>query len=442
MKNWKKSVCLILVTLFLVGCGGTGETTEKPSKQPTEITNGGDTETSQKDTQVMSVTAGEDKGNGKESESESQTEQSEQTEQSTQSEQSIQSEQSTQSKIDSQEPPKTFTIRMVGDVLLHDRVEEAAVQEDGSRDFSALFTHTKHLIESADLAIVNQEVILGGEELGIDGYPCFNGPFEVADALVEAGFDVVCHGTNHALDKGRDGILNCLNYWDTTYPTVEVLGIHDSEEDAEELCVIETEIGKLAILNYTYGTNGIKLPKDMPYAVDYLQEDKVKEEIARAKESADFVIVCPHWGTEYRLEKDEMQKKWSQIFSEAGADLVLGTHPHVIEPMEWVGDTLIYYSLGNYVNWTSGKGEGVTNRMVGGMAEIILERNENDEITIANADAIPLVTHLEEGTNGVTVYEFDKYTEDLANQNAIQKQDAAFSYQTVEDLISTVWFVE
>lgn len=430
MKNWKKSVCMILVTLFLVGCGGTGEATEKTSKQPTEITNGGDTETSQKDTQAMSVTAGEDKGNGKESESESQTEQS------------TQFEQLVQSEIDSQEPPKTFTIRMVGDVLLHDRVEEAAVQEDGSRDFSALFTHTKHLIESADLAIVNQEVILGGEELGIDGYPCFNGPFEVADALVEAGFDVVCHGTNHALDKGRDGILNCLNYWDTTYPTVEVLGIHDSEEDAEELCVIETEIGKLAILNYTYGTNGIKLPKDMPYAVDYLQEDKVKEEIARAKESADFVIVCPHWGTEYRLEKDEMQKKWSQIFSEAGADLVLGTHPHVIEPMEWVGDTLIYYSLGNYVNWTSGKGEGVTNRMVGGMAEIILERNENDEITIANADAIPLVTHLEEGTNGVTVYEFDKYTEDLANQNAIQKQDAAFSYQTVEDLISTVWFVE
>ena len=135
--------------------------------------------------------------------------------------------------------PPTVTIIMVGDVLLHTRVEESATTEDGSFDFAPIFANMKDEVAAADLALVNQEVIIGGEELGISGYPTFNAPYEVADELVDTGFDVICHATNHALDKGKRGLTNCLNYWQEHYPDIAVLGIHDSKEDQEEIYITE-----------------------------------------------------------------------------------------------------------------------------------------------------------------------------------------------------------
>lgn len=195
----------------------------------------------------------------------------------------------------------SVTLVMVGDVLLHTPVAESGEQEDASYSFDALFAQTASVIQEADLALVNQEVILGGTELGISGYPAFNAPYELGDALMNAGFDVVLHGTNHALDKGKRGIENCLDFWEEKYPQTTVLGIHDSQEDSKELYVYEQDGMKIAILNYTYGTNGIEPPSDMPYAVDMLEMEKVAADIERAKELADFTIVCPHWGTEYYL---------------------------------------------------------------------------------------------------------------------------------------------
>ena len=229
--------------------------------------------------------------------------------------------------------PTTVSITMVGDILLHTPVEKSALQEDGSYSFDTIFERLANDIQSADLAIVNQEVILGGEELGISGYPAFNAPYSVGDALVNAGFDVVCHGTNHALDKGKKGLINCLNFWKETYPEIGVLGIHDSQESQDQMYIYEKEGIRIAVLNYTYGTNGIALPKDMPYAVDLLKEAKVISDLQKAEELADFTIVCPHWGTEYQLKQSAEQETWTRLFVKHGADLILGTHPHVIQPM-------------------------------------------------------------------------------------------------------------
>lgn len=344
----------------------------------------------------------------------------------------------------SQESPHINLI-MVGDILLHTPVEESALQEDGSYCFDKIFENTREELQAADLALVNQEVILGGEELGISGYPAFNAPYAVGDALVEAGFDVVCHGTNHALDKGKKGILNCLAFWEESYPEIGVLGIHDSAEEEDEIYIYEQDGISIAILNYTYSTNGIAMPADMPYAVDMLDQEKVLEDIRLAEEQADFTIVCPHWGTEYRLEADSSQEKWTRLFLENGVDLVLGTHPHVIEPIEWVKDEetgqemLVYYSLGNYVNWTSSSGEGIANRMVGGMAQVTIGRKEDGKVFIEDYGVEPVVAHLEKGVNGVTVYFLEEYTEELAAANEIVKQDSAFSLQYCERLCEQVW---
>ena len=331
-----------------------------------------------------------------------------------------------------------ITLVMVGDILLHTPVAESARTEEGTYDFSAVFANLQEDIKAADLALVNQEVIIGGQELKVSGYPSFNAPYELGDALVEAGFDVILHATNHTLDKGKRGVINCLTFWQENYPEKVILGIHDSEEDQEEIYVYEQDGIRIAILNYTYGTNGITLPDDMPYAVDLLQRERVIKDLGRAQELADFVIVCPHWGTEYRLEESAAQKEWAQLFADNGADLVLGTHPHVIEPVKWVDDTLVYYSLGNFVNWTSGTREGVANRMVGGMAQITIGRDENGEAVIKDYGVMPLVCHLEKGFGGVTVYPLEEYTEELAGKNEIVKQDADFSLKYCRELCERV----
>lgn len=342
-----------------------------------------------------------------------------------------------------------YTIIMVGDVLLHTPVEESCRQADGSYDYDSLFAYTKDAISAADLALVNQEVIIGGAELGITGYPSFNADFSLCDSLTDAGFDVICHATNHAMDKGRKGLVNCAEYWRENYPQITVLGIHDTADTSTacgaEPVILELPDMKIAVLNYTYGTNGISLPEDMPYAVDMLEEEQVAADIQRAEELADFTIVCPHWGTEYRLSPDASQEKWTKIFAENGADLILGTHPHVIEPVEWVADPesghemLVYYSLGNFVNWTSGTGMGTANRMVGGMAEVTIAKNDDGEAEITDYGVSPVVSHVTSGSGGVTAYFLTEYTEELSEENEIRAQDPEFSLEYCVNLCNSVW---
>ena len=336
-------------------------------------------------------------------------------------------------------PAPEITLVMVGDILLHTPVAESARTEEGGYDFSAVFAQMQEDIQAADLALVNQEVIIGGQELKITGYPRFNAPYELGDALSEAGFDVILHATNHTLDKGKSGVVNCLTFWQENYPEKAVLGLHGSEEDQESIYVYEQDGIRIAILNYTYGTNGIAMPEDMPYAVDLLKKERVVGDLERARELADFVIVCPHWGTEYRLEETAKQKEWAQLFADNGADLVMGTHPHVIEPVKWVDDTLVYYSLGNFVNWTSESGEGIANRMVGGMAQVTIGLDENGDAVIKDYGVMPLVCHLEKGFGGVTVYPLEEYTEELALRNEIIKQDASFTLEYCRELSERVF---
>ena len=319
----------------------------------------------------------------------------------------------------SDQPPEAtpeYKIIMVGDVLLHTPVEESCLQPDGSYDYDSLFSNTKEEIAAADLALVNQEVIIGGADLGISGYPCFNADYSLCDSLVGAGFDVICHATNHAMDKGRAGLVNCAEYWRDEYPQITVLGIHDTA-DTSTSCgadpsIIELGDMRIAVLNYTYGTNGISLPADMPYAVDLLNEEQVAADIQRAEELA---------------------------------DLILGTHPHVIEPIEWVTDEasehemLVYYSLGNFVNWTSGTGEGVANRMVGGMAEVTITKNDHGEVEIADYGVKPMISHVASGPEGVTTYFLEDYPEELAEENEIVSQDPEFSREYCVNLCDSVW---
>ena len=339
----------------------------------------------------------------------------------------------------------SISIIMVGDVLLHDSVNGSFCQTDGSYDYTNIFANTVDEISAADLAIVNQEVIIGGRELEVTGYPSFNAPYEIGDALAAAGFDVVCHATNHALDRNKQGIINCLSFWETNYPDMGVVGIYGSKEDRDSIYIYEKKGIKIAVLNYTYGTNGVKMPSDMPYAVNLLEEERLAEDIRLAESEVDFTIVCPHWGTEYMLEESTEQVRLARLMVHNGADLIIGTHPHVIEPIDWIEDEetgnrgLVYYSLGNYVNWTAGKGEGVANRMVGAMARVNVTYGDSGDIVVGNYDVEALVSHVTPKRGEISVYRLVDYDSGLAESNAIIGQDSNFSRDYCIDLCNNVF---
>ena len=354
-------------------------------------------------------------------------------------------EQSTESTVEEDFIESEVDLLMVGDILLHDNVQNSGKLPDGTYNYDHLFENVVEDIQAADIAIANQEVILGGTELGLSGYPAFNGPFEVGDALVNAGFDVILHATNHTLDRGKKALLNCLDFWETNYPEVAVLGAFDSQEDYDNsIYVYEKDGLTIAILNYTYGTNGIPSPSDMPFAVARLEEEKVISDLQKAEILADFTIVCPHWGTEYQHKQSDEQEKWAALFMEYGADLVIGTHPHYIQPVEMLTDEagkqmLVYYSLGNFINSTNENGRGTADRMVGAMAEVTIAKNEAGEAYIKEYGVEPLVTQLLYGIQEITTYKLSDYTEELASKNEILKKDSVFNLTFCHELCEDVF---
>ena len=189
------------------------------------------------------------------------------------------------------EEPETMQIVMVGDVLMHDKIINSGLQEDGTYNFDHLFANVKDTISEADFAIVNQETIMGGPSFGYTGYPSFNSPQELADAEVKAGFDLLLLATNHALDKGGKGVENCMAFLDENHPELDYVGInHSQEEQDESIYTYEANGITVAVLNYTYGTNGIPHPSSKPYLVNLLKEDKIRSDIQKAEEDRKSVV--------------------------------------------------------------------------------------------------------------------------------------------------------
>lgn len=339
---------------------------------------------------------------------------------------------------------KEVSLSMVGDVLLHTSVENTSRDEKGNYNFKPIFKHIKKLIKGYDISIVNQETLLGGVELGVTGYPMFNAPTDIGDAIYDAGFDVILHANNHALDRGKKGIVNTLNFWRTNYPNLDILGMYDNLKDSKKIFIKNVKGIKIAILNYTYGTNGLKPPYGMSYAVDYLVKDQVVADIKEAKKKADFVIVCPHWGTEYFHGVSDYQKYWTKIFLNNKVDLVIGAHPHVIEPIEWVKDKksghrmLVYYSLGNFINGTTAT-DALGNRYIGGLAEVVITKEDGKKAKISEYGVRALVNHRENKRYGSQVYELKEYKEELLKKHAMKKIHKGFSLKYCYDVCNKVW---
>lgn len=330
-------------------------------------------------------------------------------------------------------PEYDINLMMVGDNLMHMGIVTTGKQADGSYNFDFLFEGIEDFLAEAEVKMINQETILGGNRLGFSGYPHFNSPTEVGDAIADAGFNVVLHSSNHTADKGLKGILNCVDYWQQ-YPEVRVAGIYGEENG--QIAFLETEGVTFAILNYAYAPNMGSFPKEyeghMDMLCDYDEKtrmidfttlrEEVLEEITEADKLADFVVVCPHWGTEYTTIPSKYQEKFAGQMTEAGADIIIGTHPHVVQPVEWVesengNKSLCYYSLGNYV---STQKQAIC--MLEAMAWVTIHVDEDGPaIDEANTGVVPLVCHYNAMPVRLErVYLLEEYTEEKAASHGIK----------------------
>ena len=199
-------------------------------------------------------------------------------------------------------------------------------------DFNYIYENVSDEIKNADIAYINQETLIGGTSGVISGYPCFNSPKPLADKVIDLGFDIVNVAHNHMLDSGDTRYLeNCNKVFEEK--GVDVIGFYPDEASTENITVIERDGIKIAFLSYTYGTNGIPLPQNSQFVIPTFNESLIKKQVALAKQVADVIIASCHWGYEDTFGVNSEQKKYATLMCELGVDVVLGMHPHVIQPM-------------------------------------------------------------------------------------------------------------
>ena len=368
----------------------------------------------------------------------------------------------------------------VGDNLIHMGIIYSGLQADGTYQYDFMFDGIRDFLAISDIKIINQETPLAGNELGFSGYPTFNSPTEIGDAIAKAGFNIVLGASNHSADQKISGIDSMVSYW-KKHPEVLLVGIHEPLEDGNADIATDSDftnqpeddnrtdsillshdkqnprIGlisykdiRISVINVTYGPNYESLPKALEERMDTLCahdsesrrinyttiNQRLLDDIAYAKTISDFVIVCPHWGSEYTLTPTKYQVSFATQMTQAGADLIIGTHPHVPEPVEWItsengNKSLCYYSLGNYVSTQKN-----TDTMLEGMAWVALHVTEDGvSINEEKTGVIPMVCHYSASPVRLKkVYMLEDYTEELAACHGIQAEVSNF---TLEYLQST-----
>ncbi len=322
----------------------------------------------------------------------------------------------------------------VGDNLIHNSLYWRAAEYAGGNgyDFLPMYEYVADDVAKADLAYINQETLLGGSELGLSSYPRFNSPQECGRDMITLGFDVFSLATNHVFDMGEAGLENTYAFFKEN-PSVTAIGLY--KKDEAQIKIVEKNGIKIAFLNYTHPTNGLTLPKGSAYTVPLVDYKNgcanMTTEIRRAKQQADFVVCCLHWGNEYQSTPNATQKEIANILADAGCDVILGTHPHTVQPVEHIGDTLVVYSLGNFIS-----AQQAAVSQVGGAIRFDFVKT-GEQTLIENITFEPLINHYNPGFRNIRIVPFAQYTEQMA-----QTHGAGVSYTYLENLIQQTMTID
>ncbi len=259
---------------------------------------------------------------------------------------------------------KTYTAKLIatGDGLIHSPVYNAAYNKTtNTYDFSDMLTYTKEKIKDYDIKYYNQETVFDDSKT-YGSYPRFNTPSAFGQNMIDIGFNLVSLATNHSLDFGVSSAKASAAWWEGK-KDVLATGMASTEAKSNEHKIMNANGITYTMLSYTYGTNGLGLNdiKKEPFIVNLYKEPtesaineeykkKLKQDIAAVRDKVDVLIVAVHWGTEYKQTATEEQRNLAKFLAENDVDIVLGTHSHCIEPWEWIGDTVVFYSFGNFIS--------------------------------------------------------------------------------------------
>ncbi|MBQ8391209.1 MAG: CapA family protein [Clostridia bacterium] len=333
------------------------------------------------------------------------------------------------------EPSKvTITLKAVGDNLIHSPIYNSCKTEDGF-NFDGLYTHITPHIKDADIAAINQETIFVDSVSALSGYPAFGTPPEVGESVAKAGFNLVTHATNHTYDKGADAVFHTIDFW-KKHKGVTVIGINENQDKQDSITIWEKGDLKIALLNFTYGLNGYRPPADKSYLINIFGRGEKEEELlSKAEEEADITVVFLHFGTEYTHKPTSSQIKDVEFLTEGGADIIIGTHPHVIQPAcEHISEngnrSVVFYSLGNFVS-----NQKENPKILGGMANVTISK-EGDNVSIDSYEMLPTVTHRENGM--YSVYMLSDYTDELAKKNTRGSLLSVEKLQTMFDDVMNI----
>lgn len=273
-----------------------------------------------------------------------------------------------------------------GDGLIHSVIYRFYRNNDGTYDFSGALSEVKDIVSKYDIAYYNQETPFGGKDTipcdldstGYCGYPRFNTPSEYGDAMLEAGFNTVSLASNHSLDSNELGILNSVKYWKTTDALYN--GMADSEESRNNYIIKEKNNITYTMLSYTTSTNGLNIPQGKSYLLNKYNAEQVKKDIEAVRDKVDVLIVAMHWGVEYQSMPNTEQKQIAEYLSGLGVDIIIGNHPHVLQPITKIGDTIVMYSLGNFISNQYGSDDW--NKLVGFMATLDITKTVHPDGTV------------------------------------------------------------
>jgi poly-gamma-glutamate synthesis protein (capsule biosynthesis protein) len=317
----------------------------------------------------------------------------------------------------------TLTLAAAGDNLFHETIINNSL-ENGVYNFAPIYSPVKDIIENADIAFINQETVMAGASFGYSGYPAFNTPQSLAETLAQAGFDIINQANNHAMDMGRAGLHATLDLWDT----IEGITVIGARKEGESARIITKNNITLGLLSYTYGLNGIALPRDNPNLVSLINRNTIAQEIEALRPLCDFLVVSMHWGEEYMLiEPSEAQISLAQFLAQLNVDLIIGHHPHVLQRFEKLPradgkETFCFYSIGNFVSNQREK-----ERILGAMMAVTFTK-EDEQLYISDSGLIPVVCHFERSYRNTTVYPFYSYSEDLLKKHILVNFDRELSF--------------
>ena len=338
---------------------------------------------------------------------------------------------------------KHISMSVIGDIMCHNsQYTDAYVASSDTYDFSYVFEDIKQYIEPADIAIGNIETTFAGKERGYSNYPTFNSPEQLATNLKDLGIDVLCTANNHSLDKGYSGLTSTLKFLDDA--GISHMGTYDSAESQNEILIKDVNGIKIAFLAYTYGTNGIPVPKNNPYCINLIDKDLILKHLELAKEQEpDLICVNMHWGLEYKTKQNSEQEELADFLFTNGVDIILGSHPHVLQPMEKktitledgsTKDCFVIYSLGNFI---SGQNQDNTRNSVILNIECT-KSGETNKTTIDSVSYVPI--YMYKSSSGKTkrykVLDIEKSIENY--ENGTDKSISQKTYSTLKTELNKI----